>query len=107
MAKFIDKEGDNWEIVITIGKLRRLKEKGINLLRIDEQAIDPVLLVDVLYEVCKEQARERGINLEAFEKRFDGDVVVAASEALGEAFADFFPARRAQILEQIRRAEGT
>ena len=105
MAKFIDKEGDNWEIVITIGKLRRLKEKGINLLRMDEQQIDPVLLVDILYEMCKEQARERGLNLEAFERKFDGDVVVTASEALGEAFADFFPARKTQILEQMRMAE--
>ena len=74
---------------------------------IDRMAIDPVLLVDVLYCVCKPQADEAGITDEEFGSAMGGDAIDHATSAFLEALVDFFPKPRREILErgiQIRQA---
>jgi len=55
---------------------------------------DPVLLVDVLYVVCKEQADDANVTDEQFGRSMAGDAVDAATRAFLEELADFTPSPR-------------
>jgi len=55
---------------------------------------DPVLLVDVLYVVCKDQADQAGVTDVQFGQAMAGDVIDAATKALLEELADFTPSPR-------------
>jgi len=55
---------------------------------------DPVLLVDVLYVVCQEQADEAGVTDEQFGRAMSGDAIDGATKAFLEELADFTPSPR-------------
>jgi len=59
---------------------------------------DPVLLCDVLYAVCQEEAEARNASDEEFGRLLAGDVIDAATTALLEELVDFFPKRRREVL---------
>jgi len=69
-------------------------------------ASDPVLLVDVLWVLCREQGGLVGITSKQFGESLTGDSLDDASRALIAARADFSPARmRSLILQQQETSE--
>ena len=112
MATFKDCEGKNWTVKITVETIRQVRDAlGVNLLDvvsqkredhlIDRLASDPVLLVDVLYVVCKEEADKAQIDSRAFGARLAGDAVADATNALLGSLSDFFPAQRGKVLRRV------
>ena len=81
MHSFQDKNGKKWNIELNVGTAKRVKsECEIDLVNVitmsrdgkaqasalERLAEDPILLVDVLFSLCKEQAKESGIDDFAF-----------------------------------------
>ena len=55
---------------------------------------DPVLLVDVLYVVCKDQTETAGVTDEQFGRAMAGDAIDGATKAFLDELADFTPSPR-------------
>lgn len=100
MRSFKDSKGDIWDVAIHITAERRLRSR-LNFSLIDlakDKFIgladflgDPIRLVDVLYVICEDQCRERGISDEDFGRRMFGDTITKATQAFLEELTDFFP----------------
>ena len=95
MHSFKDNEGTTWNIALTIGKVRQLREKlGLDLL--DSQHHLQVLnsLTDRLafvFLLVEEQAKDRKVNAEELEQRLCGKgIATAASVAFCEELESFF-----------------
>lgn len=106
-----DREGRKWPTTISVTTIARVKEAtGVNLLEIVEGKLlprfldDPLLLVDVLYVVCKPQADERSVSKDAFGDLFVGDVTVEAVQSLVRGLLDFFPSDRRAMIERLWKA---
>ena len=67
---------------------------------IDQMALDPILLVDVLYAVCQPQAEENRVDDIEFGESIGGDIIDHATGAFLEALVDFFPAARRHLLKR-------
>lgn len=95
MQSFKDAEGETWNIALTIGKVRQLREKlGLDLLdtqhhlQVMNSLTDRLAFVFLLVET---QAKERGVDAEELELRFYGDgVAAAASIAFLKELENFF-----------------
>ena len=106
---FIDSKGESWDTRIDVSVIRRVRaEHGIDLSKVissQEQLSalndDIVLLVDVLYAVCKPVADGRKIDAEEFAMRLSGNAIESAVESLMLSIIDFFPQSRSKILRQI------
>lgn len=106
---FVDNKGESWDTRIDVSVIRRVRqEHGIDLSKIlssQEQTAalsdDIVLLVDVLYAVCKPTADNRLIDAEAFAMRLSGNAIESAIDSLMQSIIDFFPQSRSKILRQI------
>ena len=111
MRSFKDNEGRDWLVAVNVATVKRVRaECGVDLASATEPnaengesplerlAGDPVLLVDVLYSLCRKQAEKRGVDDEAFGTAIAGDSVAAAADALMEAIVDFFPNPRRKLL---------
>ena len=61
---------------------------------------DPVLLVDLLYCICKVQADAAGVTDEEFGAGLAGDSIQAATDAFLDELIDFFPLGKRQILRR-------
>lgn len=97
MKVFKDSHGRDWSIAIdtvTAKRVKALLQFDLFASDIDSLSNNMILLVDVLYVVCKPQADAAGITDEQFGASMTGDVLDAASEALQEDIVDFFPLRR-------------
>lgn len=110
MKKFQDAKGRDWLLEISTTSLRRVRAAlEVNLLAIVEGkelferlASDPVLLCDVLFVLCQDQAKERSLSDEEFGLGLRGDVLDAATEALLEELCDFFPhPRKRAVLRKM------
>lgn len=111
MRTFKDNEGREWQVRIDVNAVRAVRDAlAVNLLTLPEQEFallsrlttDLVLLVDVLYVVCRRQAQERGVSDEAFGQAMYGDAIQAAADALIRETIDFFPdARRRAMLTKV------
>jgi hypothetical protein len=108
MRVFKDNAGRTWEIVINVSVIRRVKAHlDIDLLDAvggdlaERLAADPVMLVDMLYVICKPAADAAGVSDEEFGAALVGDAIDAASTALLEALMDFFPSRRRALLKKL------
>jgi hypothetical protein len=99
MPGFTDSQGKVWQVPITIGTAKRVKE----LLKVDllqplegdpplltRIGTDLIFLCDLLFVVCKPQADQRGVTDAQFAECLAGEALQAASEALAEGLADFF-----------------
>jgi hypothetical protein len=117
MQSFKDNQGATWSIEITVTTVKRLKnELDLDLMKIaepdsdllDRLAGDPILLVDALWVICRDNAT---ITDEEFGQRMGGESIDNAVMALMEAIADFFPRARREILRKMiakaRQAEET
>ena len=83
MQSFKDAEGETWNIALTIGKVRQLREKlGLDLLdtqhhlQVMNSLTDRLAFVFLLVE---EQAKLREIDAEELELRFYGEGVASAA----------------------------
>ena len=61
---------------------------------------DPVLLCDVVYVVCKEEADSKDVSDEDFGRAMAGDALEHATTALLEELIDFFPQGRRRLLKK-------
>jgi len=113
MKTFTDTRERRWEIDVTVGTIRRVKNltdvdltdalKGTLFQRL---AGDVILLVDVLYAVVKPQCDAQGVTDEQFGEALGGDVLDAATKALLEGIVDFFPSeRRAVLAKALQKLE--
>ena len=105
MHSFVDNVSRTWAIDLNVTCLKRVRA----LCEVDLMAVvdgrllerlvtDPILLCDVLYAVCKDQADERDVTDEQFGRAMAGDVIDLATKALLEALVDFFPQRKRGVL---------
>ena len=104
MRIFKDAADRSWDIKITVGVISRVKTiLQVDLTQIYNEAgkqifEDPILLVNVLYVVCKEQADKLGITDIQFGESMVGDSLEGGAMALMESVADFFPSGKRKIL---------
>ena len=112
MHSFKDSQGRNWDVALTIGAVRRVRDLvDVNLLELEKGepplitriGMDVILLCDVIYAICKPQADDRKVTDEQFGEALGGDAILAAQEAFYGELVDFF--RRQHRLEIARAVE--
>lgn len=102
-----------WAVKINVETIRRVRDRlGVLLTDVleDKMALlaklagaDPILLCDVLYVVCEDEAKERKVSSEDFGRSLAGDSITRASEALLAELTDFFhDPRTRKILATLR-----
>ena len=119
MKSFTDNKGRTWTLEVTVATVKRVRA----LCRVDLNSIveldknnkpsaellerlssDPVLLVDVLYAICKPQADKLGVSDEDFGEAMAGDAIEHATSALLEEIIDFFPEAKRLVMRKILSA---
>lgn len=118
MRSFVDNLGRTWTLLINVGAVKRVRAlcDGLDLLNIiafdtdselpdtsvlDKLASDPILLVDVLYAVCKPEADTMSVSDEDFGRALTGDVIESATKQLIDAVVDFFPEAKRKVCQRI------
>jgi len=106
MRVFKDTAGREWSLALNVYAVKKVRDLlSLDLLDLGGSdkpgdgllfrlIADPVLLVDLLYVVCKDQADKEGVTDEQFGQAMSGDVIDAASKAFLEELADFTPSPR-------------
>jgi len=108
MRTFKDNAGRTWSLTLNVWTVKKVRDLlGVDLLDLGGESAsaqkpgllfrliaDPVLLVDVLYVVCKDQADSASITDEQFGRAMGGDAIDAATKAFLEELADFTPSPR-------------
>lgn len=115
MAKFNDKSGGEWAVGITVGALRRvLNATGIDLMKLFEPdepnergddpsaelrklLLRPVVIADVVFAVVEPEAKQRGVDAEAFGELLEGKALADATDALMSALEVFFSAQNQEM----------
>jgi len=109
MPKFQDLKKRDWDLTISTATIKRVRTLiTVDLLEclldknslIDRMALDPVLLVDVIYCICKPAADAKDISDTEFGEAMGGDVIENATGAFLEALVDFFPGARKELLRR-------
>jgi hypothetical protein len=97
---FTDSEGREWLVRITNRSVRDIRDKlGLDIRELINDNCEPLLkflsdsvrMSEVLYIICGDQAKERGVSEDSFLDGFCGDVADQASQIFSEAYCDFFP----------------
>jgi len=107
MHGFKDSAGRYWAVRVDVGAVKRVRAAlGVDLMQVAERknaeggrepgvlerlASDPVLLVDVIYVLCRDQAEAQGVSDENFGATMAGDALDGAVKAMLGALVDFFP----------------
>lgn len=96
MKTFVDAAGRTWTVIVNVNAVKRvrdlLKEDLLDVGTIlPRLLLDPILLCDVLYVICKPQADKMGVSDEEFASAMAGDVIAQAKSAFLEEYVDFFP----------------
>lgn len=119
MKSFTDNTGRAWLVNVNVGTIKRVRALcGVDLANIisiesgqkpkiellERLASDPVLLVDVLYAVCKPEADAKNISDEEFGAAMAGDSVDHATSALLDEIIDFFPEAKRRAFQKILSA---
>ena len=111
MHSFVDNSRRTWEIAINVAAVKRIRGLlGIDLYALVDDGFkslsklvsDPVILADVLYCLCKDQADKQSISDEDFGRALAGDAITHAADAFVEELIDFFPDARARA--SLRKA---
>ena len=107
MKTFTDNAGRTWTVTVNVDSIKRVKSLlSVNLLEaiegklLEKLVADPVLLCDILYCLCKPQADAQAIKDEDFGRAMAGDAIDAATTALLEELADFFPRPKRELLQK-------
>ena len=116
MKTFTDNLGNSWTLSVTVGTIKRVRAlcgvdlaniisiengKAPNVGLLEQLAADPVLLVDVLYAVCKPEADAKNISDEDFGRAMAGDAIELATTALLDEIIDFFPEAKRRVFRKI------
>ena len=119
MKSFTDNAGRIWTVAVNVAAIKRVRaicDVDLNaIVEMDEKnnpstklleklATDPVLLVDVLYAVCKNEADAQSITDEDFGRAMAGDVIDHATAALLDEIVNFFPEAKRQAFQKILSA---
>ena len=118
MKSFTDNLGRTWTLVVNVVAIKRVRalcdvdlnaiievEDGKPSARLLEKlSSDPVLLVDVLYAVCKPECDQKNISDEYFGAAMAGDAIEHATSALLDEVIDFFPEAKRLALKKILSA---
>jgi len=96
MRTFQDSAGRTWTIAVSVDAVKRvrdlLKEDLLDIERtFPRLLVDPILLCDVVYCVCKPQADAEKVTDVDFARAMAGDAIARAKVALVEELVDFFP----------------
>ena len=96
MKTFKDNAGRTWTITINVDVVKRVRDLlGEDLLDVkqvlERLMIDPILLCDVIYCVCKPQADAEKISDVDFAQAMAGDSITHAKTALVEELVNFSP----------------
>ena len=103
MKTFKDSKNVSWDISITVGTIKRIKDiTGIDVFEESAKqknifitvSEDPILLCNILYAICKPQADERKITDEQFGESMGGDAIEHATNCFIEELIDFFPSAK-------------
>ena len=107
MKTFKDNADRTWTVTVNVDAIKRVRSLlSIDLMEAVEGKLierligDPVLLCDVIYCVCKEDADAKGITDEEFGRSMAGDAIELATTALLEELVDFFPQGKRQLLRK-------
>jgi hypothetical protein len=107
MKTFTDNAGRTWTVTVNVDSIKRVKSLlDVNLLEaiegklLEKLVADPVLLCDILYCLCKPQADAQHVADEDFGRAMAGDAIDAATTALLEELADFFPRPKRELLQK-------
>ncbi len=105
MKTFKDNADRTWTVTVNVDSIKRVRSLlNIDLMEAVEGKLierligDPILLCDVIYCVCKEDADAKGITDEEFGRAMAGDAIELATTALLEELVDFFPQGKRQLL---------
>ena len=119
MKSFTDNLGRTWTLVVNVAAIKRVRALcGVDLnaiVEVDKNntptaellerlSTDPVLLVDVLYAVCKPECDRKNISDEDFGAAMAGDAIEQATSALLDEVVDFFPTAKRAALQKILAA---
>ena len=119
MKTFQDNAGRQWTVTLNVAALKRVRAMTsidlFNVVTLDENkkpdisllerlSEDPILLVDVLYAVCKQEAETQQVSDEQFGAAMAGDAIEHATNALLEELVDFFPDPKRKVLRKILAA---
>ncbi|WDI40517.1 hypothetical protein [Bremerella sp. P1] len=107
MKTFKDNADRTWTVTVNVDAIKRVRSLlNIDLMEAVEGKLierligDPILLCDVIYCVCKEDADAKGITDEEFGRAMAGDAIELATTALLEELVDFFPQGKRQLLRK-------
>ncbi len=105
MKTFKDNSDRTWTVTVNVDAIKRVRSLlDIDLMQAVEGKLierligDPVLLCDIIYCVCKEDADAKGITDEEFGRAMAGDAIELATTAMLEELVDFFPQGKRQLL---------
>ena len=116
MRQFKDNANRDWTLAVNTSTIKRLRAVlEIDLMDVVEGDLlkrlyaDPVLLVDVIYVLCKPQADAAGITDEQFGEAMAGDAIDLATSALIDEIIAFFPssrdrARATKVMQKFKTA---
>lgn len=108
-AAFTDTRGRRWRTDLNVAKVKAVKaDAGVDLLDLDsglptQLRENPVLLVDALWVVVRDQAEPMGVDDEDFGRGLGGDALDSATTALMQGLIDFFPSSRRPLLLKVLR----
>jgi len=96
MRTFRDSAGRTWTVAINVDAVKRVrdlvKEDLLDIERVFPRLLlDPILLCDCVYCVCKPQADAERVSDVDFARAMAGDTIAQAKAALVEELVDFFP----------------
>jgi len=109
MKTFTDNAGRTWTVALNVTTTKQVKSlAGVDLMQIiadggkliEMLVSDPVLLCDVIFALCKDQADTQKISDIDFGRSMAGDAIEAATSALLEELVDFFPRGKREVLRR-------
>jgi hypothetical protein len=105
MKTFKDNAGRTWTVDVNIATVKRVKSMlNIDLIEIvegkilDKIVLNPVIMCDVVYAICKPEADKQNIDDEQFGYAMAGDALEYATGALLQELIDFFPESKRPVL---------
>lgn len=112
-AVFTDRQGRSWSIVLDVALCRDVKNQlGVDLANwADGKAAsklwgDDGALVDTLWVLIKDEAKERGADERDFAKALNGDVLAEGLKAIEDAVVNFTRPDRRDLVKKIAAKSG-
>jgi hypothetical protein len=111
-ASFKDTEGREWVLRVDVNSVRSIRDKyKIDLQKVwnsedERRRLDDVCtMIDVVHELCTEQAAKRSLSQDDFGAAMGGDAIDAARLALQNAILAFYPKNSREIYQRLLDSE--